>query len=161
MINVGQFRSLVIETLKGINMHSNAAVNLLVGTAAVESNLKYLKQFGDGPAVSFLQVEGATIHDNIQNYLQYRSSRMSKVVETCKTPEESILLKYNSNDFADLAYKNISFAIAMARIKYWRVPKKLPVENDIEGMAKYWKDYYNTSLGKGTPEKFIKAYEVL
>ena len=49
----------------------------------------------------------------------------------------------------------------MARIKYWRVPKKLPVENDIEGMAKYWKDYYNTSLGKGTPEKFIKAYEVL
>ena len=95
MINVGQFRSLVIETLKGINMHSNAAVNLLVGTAAVESNLKYLKQFGDGPAVSFLQVEGATIHDNIQNYLQYRSSRMSKVVETCKTPEESILLKYN------------------------------------------------------------------
>ena len=28
----------------------------------------------------------------------------------------------------------------------------------IEGMADYWKQYYNTSLGKGKPSEFIEKY---
>jgi hypothetical protein len=33
--------------------------------------------------------------------------------------------------------------------------------NDIAGMARYWKRYYNTVHGKGTEAEFIKNYEEL
>ena len=39
------------------------------------------------------------------------------------------------------------------------MPEKLPNSYDIEGLAKYWKKYYNTEGGKGTVEKFIEKYE--
>ena len=40
---------------------------------------------------------------------------------------------------------------------YYRTPDPLPI-NDIPGMARMWKDYYNTHLGKGTVEEFITNY---
>lgn len=52
---------------------------------------------------------------------------------------------------------NLLFQAAVCRLIYLRVSEKIP--NDLAGMANYWKKYYNTSKGKGTPEKFIEAYE--
>ena len=45
----------------------------------------------------------------------------------------------------------------MCRLKDIIVPKKL--ENTVEGMAHYWKKYYNSDLGKGDPKEFIERYE--
>ena len=47
----------------------------------------------------------------------------------------------------------------MCRVHYYRVSEALPEENDIEGMARYWKKYYNTPLGAGTEEEFIHNYK--
>ena len=51
---------------------------------------------------------------------------------------------------------NIAAGIVHCRLKYWRVPKRMP--NTGEGMAKYWKKYYNTHLGSGHVEDFMDLY---
>ena len=44
----------------------------------------------------------------------------------------------------------------MARLKYWRVSQPLP--ETLDGMARYWKTYYNTPKGAGTEDKFRTAW---
>ena len=41
----------------------------------------------------------------------------------------------------------------LARLGLASVPKAIP--KDLKGQADYWKDYWNTKAGKGTPEHFI------
>lgn len=53
---------------------------------------------------------------------------------------------------------NLRFATAMARIHYWRVPEPLPDADDIDGLARYWKQHYNAPLGHGTAEQFAENY---
>ena len=42
---------------------------------------------------------------------------------------------------------------ALTRMGLANIPGSIP--EDLSGQAKYWKDYWNTSAGKGTPEKFM------
>ena len=37
----------------------------------------------------------------------------------------------------------------MARIKYYRIPKRLPDADDVEGLGDYWLKYYIMQEGKG------------
>ncbi|MEY8241449.1 MAG: hypothetical protein RPT25_13980, partial [Cycloclasticus sp.] len=53
---------------------------------------------------------------------------------------------------------NLSYATAIARVIYYRVPKALPPGNDIRALAKYWKTHYNTSLGRGTADEFVQNF---
>ena len=52
---------------------------------------------------------------------------------------------------------NPAYAVAAARFQYFRVPEKIPTT--LEGQAKYWKKYWNTAAGKGTPEQYIIHYK--
>jgi len=75
-----------------------------------------------------------------------------------------ILAKFReSNDDIVLATKanligNLYYQCAIARCKYLMIPEPLPAANDIEGLAKYWKKYYNSEQGKGTIEHFVDSY---
>jgi len=40
------------------------------------------------------------------------------------------------------------------RLSYKRIPEAVPA--DLYGRALYWKEYYNTNAGKGTPEHYLK-----
>jgi hypothetical protein len=51
---------------------------------------------------------------------------------------------------------NHFYAAAMCRVFYLRVPERLPQADDSAAMARYWKRYYNTHLGKGTVEGFLQ-----
>ncbi|SMF86500.1 hypothetical protein SAMN05428998_1881, partial [Tistlia consotensis USBA 355] len=51
---------------------SDAAVELLLGTAAQESGFRYLAQLGGGPALGPYQSEPATRADVHDSYLRYR-----------------------------------------------------------------------------------------
>ena len=95
-------------------------------------------------------------YHNLKNYLKYRQKLMWKCVHIAQVPSTAFLPTAQEEDIADLLEYNIAYAIIMCRLKYRRVPKKLP--NTIEGMADYWKQYYNTSLGKGKPSEFIEKY---
>ena len=67
-MNKVTLRNLITSVLKELNLHSDNAVNLLMGTAAQESHLgKYRKQIGGGPALGIFQMEPATFNDIVNN----------------------------------------------------------------------------------------------
>lgn len=151
-INANQLKEwVIIPTLKQLDMHSEAAVNLLLGTAAQESACgTYLKQLGAGPARGIYQMEPAAYADIWKNYLVYDMGMSAKVryfmSDADKGSPESGLIT------------NLAFATAMCRVHYRRVREGLPAANDIAGLASYWKRYYNTVKGKGTEKEFIANY---
>ena len=59
----------------------------------------------------------------------------------------------------DLAY-NPTLALAIMRLKYKRVPEALPMIGDLQGLANYWKDHYNSHHpnAAGTPERFVEDW---
>lgn len=138
-----------IETcLQAIGMHSEHAVNLLMGTAAQESNFKYVRQIGGGPALGYFQMEPATFKDICNNWLQYQKAPL--------TADIMALCGIQQFAHAPLLW-NVRLMIVFARLHYRRVPEALPTTP--EGYAAYWKKYYNTYLGKGTEEEFLKNYK--
>ena len=149
-------RSLIASTCSklGYKYASEEAVDLVLATGIVESRYEYIRQMGDGPARSFWQVEPASAVDNLAHYLVHRSRLMQKCAEASLVDVKH-WQNYDERVWADILEKNIASGIIHCRLKYWRVPKKMP--NTLEGQADYWKKYYNTEGGKGDPEHFIES----
>jgi hypothetical protein len=152
MINIQHFREYVIRpTLNHLGLYSENAEELLLATAIQESRLTYLKQLGNGPAVSVYQVEPATHADIWDNYLRYHPELNAKL-QALKSDA------YRLKGVQEMTH-NLAYATAIARIHYLRVPHPLPDKNSVEEMARYWKIYYNTVKGRGTEQEFIDAYQ--
>lgn len=150
MINPSHFRLQIIRpVLVAMGMHSEAAENLLLGTALQESRLTFLKQI-NGPALGVYQIEPDTHDDVWQNYLAYRPD-LASIVGGFKSSA------WQYDDRKDLI-GNLFYATAIARIIYRRVPEPLPAHDDIEALGRYWKQHYNTPLGKGTANEFVANY---
>ena len=144
MINPNHFRIYVVRpTLVIMDMHSKAAENLLVGTAITESHLTFLKQHGSGPACGVFQIEPTTALD----VMRYVASK-PKIQLPRYTGELEYALKVD-----------LGFQTQVARLKYWMQPEPLPHEDNIMGLAEYWKTYYNTPKGAGQVEDFVLKYE--
>lgn len=155
MFDCKQFRGLVVQpVLEDLGLWSQEAEDLLIGTAAVESKLgTYLHQVGGGPAKGVFQMEPATHDDIWNNYLKYKH-----------TLYDSLKFIAPASDAEALIY-NLSYATAMARIHYLRVPEAIPKrvyfgskDSYIAALGAYWKEHYNTYKGKGEIEHFTKAW---
>ena len=137
-----QFRDLIRRTLGDVDpaFVSDAAVNLLLGTAAQESWFgTVFRQTGGGPAIGAFQMEPATF-----NWLR----------EKFASNYPWMLFR---REAAEMEW-DLSLAILMARLRYRVVPAPLPAADDVHGLATYWKAYYNTPAGAGTVEEFVKNY---
>lgn len=149
-MNKDELRKLVTETLEKIKLPSLAGVNLVLGTIAQESaNGKYTRQLGGGPALGICQMEPATEKDIWINFLVYKDG-LAGLIEACTGV---------SGPSTHNLEHNKQYQVAMCRVHYYRVKEQLPAADDIEGMAKYWKKYYNTEKGKGTVEEFVENYK--
>jgi hypothetical protein len=148
---LNDFRQNTIKpVLEQMGKASLAAEELLMGTAIQESLfLQHRVQMGNGPAVSYFQMEPATHNDIWNNYLKYRGEVAAKAIAFLSSPDADKIEELRTND---------EYATAMARIHYMRVPAKLPDSGDVTGQANYWKQYYNTSLGKGKPSEYIEKW---
>ncbi len=147
-MNTKQIKDLIERILTILGMNSESAVNLLLGTAAQESNFKYIRQLGHGPALGIFQMEPATEHDIWNNYLIYKPKLADLICQITGHKQSGSHLEW------DLAYQ-----IIMCRLHYRRVKEALPEPDDINGLAKYWKVFYNTKNGKGTSDEFIENYK--
>jgi len=156
LISIKQIESLVKKTCSelGSKYASDDAVRLVIATGIVESRYEYLRQMGDGPARSFWQVEAATAVDNLAHYLKHRPKLMKKCAEASFVDLKH-WQNFDERVWEEILEKNIAAGIIHCRLKYWRVPKRMPSTS--EGMAIYWKRYYNTEQGKGDPEHFVDA----
>lgn len=153
MMDALQFRDyVVIPVLKRINLYSDAATQLIIGTFWHESaGITYIKQVG-GPACGGLQMEPFTHHDIYDNYLAYKSELKAKIQSQANSFEA------NADYPDDSLISNLAYQVAMCRVHYLRVSDPLPPANDIERLAKYWKQHYNTQAGKGSVEKFMRHF---
>ena len=149
MLNHQHFREHVVRpTLHDLGLWSEAAENLLVGTAAHESRLQWLKQLGTGPALGLYQIEPATHGDLYASYIDYRPQWRQK-----------LLRLYGPAVGSDRALiEHMGYATAVARLLYYRKPEALPMADDLPGLAEYYKRHFNTSLGAGTPEQWLSHY---
>ena len=145
-----QLRELINITLEEVGFPSGIkATNLLLGTAAQESHCgDYILQIGGGPALGIFQMEPTTHNDIWKNYLEIKPTLARQILDHCNmmTPHVNALVY------------NLRYAICMARVHYLRIPHPLPDENNVKALAHYWKEYYNTQLGMGTEEEFIRNY---
>lgn len=150
MIDVEHFRLHVVRaTIMSLRLWSMAAENLLIGTALVESRLTYLRQFDAGPARGLYQIEPATDDDIWQRYLKYRKTLKARI-RALLAPTPSRI---------DQLTTNLAYATAIARLVYYRHPEPLPLPDDVEALGRYYKKYFNTALGKGSAEEFVRNYK--
>jgi hypothetical protein len=147
-----QLRMLITDVLTEIGLYSEDACELLMMTAAHESHLgHYLMQRDNGPARGIFQMEPTTEEDIWTNYL-------------ARKPELTLRITALMGDanFDSLQLTgNLLYQIAMARVHYYRVSEALPSKEDHPAMARYWKKYYNTRLGKGRPVIAVLDYRRL
>ena len=140
---------LVIDpTLKALDLHSDKAVLLLIGTGLAESGFRAIRQSGQGPAFGLWQMEGATHDDIWENYLKHRPELAQKVIEASHLFQET-----PSTD--KLAW-NLRYGAAMCRVHYVRKPSAIP--DTLDRQAAYWKQHYNTPAGAGTVRHYKDAW---
>jgi len=152
-IAIKQYRDYIVTpVLKEFNMHSEAAVRLVLGTAAQESKFEFVKQIGKGPALGWYQMEPATHNDIWDNYITFKPNLRDKILFGVGA------IFHHDIEMHNLLIGNAFYATLMCRLHYRRRKEPLPHEDDIEGMAAYWKQFYNTYKGKGTVEEFIDSY---
>lgn len=159
-MNARQLRELVIRpTLRYLDPeipYSETAVELLMMTAAHESNLgEYIAQI-NGPALGIYQMEPATEDDIHDNFLQYR--RGLEALVHALTPAALVDVKVG----VDLIY-SLPYATVMARVQYYRDSQALPSgslsdESTIRELAHYAKRVYNTEAGKAHADDYYNAY---
>ncbi len=99
-------------------------------------------------------MEPATHDDIYKNFLQYNEDlrRRLYIVSNLSLPA-----KYTVPP-SDLLVFNLRYATAMCRLQYFRQKEALPGIGDIQGMAAYWKKYYNSKSGKGDEAAFMLNY---
>lgn len=154
-MNPNQLRGLIRETLEEVGLYSQSAEELLMLTAAVESNMgEYIEQT-KGPALGIFQMEPLTHNDIMDRWLQYAPKHVRENVQ--KFLDKYLGEVTKQEDELALQY-NLKYAILLARLKYYTVKAPLPSHNSVEELASYWKKYYNTPLGKGTVAKAIEKY---
>ena len=120
---------------------TEAAIRLLCMIAAHESgDFHYVRQ-RRGPALSLFQMEPATF-DDVCDYAQRRNLYIASYL-----PCSPWRLVFDQR-----------FAAAMARIFFLRFPEPLPDADDMHALACYAKGYWNTYLGKATPDQYLNAY---
>jgi hypothetical protein len=154
MLSVDHFRRFIVTPALqelSFDMCSPAAVELLVGTALIESRLELLKQGrerpgdGEGVALGLYQIEPRSHDDLWLNYLAYQPQIRAAFSIYRQQPSSRLI--------TDLAY-----ATKIARLIYWRSPKPLPNAGDLNGLAQMWKQVYNTMMGAGDPNDFVRVY---
>ena len=122
-------------------IYTENTVELLAVIAAHESGrFRHRIQVG-GPALSLYQIEPDTLNDMINNWLFSRSEWRDFFDR-----EKNSGIEVHENLLSD------RFSTICARMQLWRVSESIP--DDLMEKCRYAKKYWNTPLGKATPEKY-------
>lgn len=146
-MDIEQFHKYVVRpALEVVGLQSLDAERLLIGTALVESRLHYLQQVR-GPACGVFQMEPATHDDIWRNFLAFKPLLAKRVRR----------LMFDGMEPIEQMRCNMAYAVAMARVHYFRVKESLP--SDPAGQAAYHKKYYNTVLGKTDVSESLEYFK--
>lgn len=162
-LNVRQLRDFVVRpVLAQLGLPgARAAEQLVLGTAAQESGFEHIDQLEPpgrpavpGPALGLWQMERLTFNDMWDRFLTSTAARRELRAKVAQ------LLAPSPAPFEQLC-GNLYFAAALCRIRYYERPFRLQEEASVDQLAAWWKAFYNTEQGKGTPAQFIASYRRL
>jgi len=146
-----ELRQYVIRpTLQYLGVWSPAAENLLLGTAAQESESGFhLKQ---GRGFGIFQIDEQSHNDVWDKFLAFNPELASKVRGLASQRE------FLQEPHAELA-TNLSYATAIAWMLYQYNGLKLPcVADDVDGLAMCWYRYYPRHNIMATGADFVRHY---
>lgn len=149
LITVNDAREAIRDALQKIASWSPAAEDLVIGTWAQESELRYVVQLGGGPGRGLGQMEEAT-HDSLwANFIVFHPELEASIRALVAPAEPAFALLETSP----------AYMAVMTRVRYLDSPHAIPVLGDVAGYAGYWKRNYNTPEGAGTPEEFLAHWD--
>lgn len=164
-----ELRTFVIRpTLEHLGHQSDAAEELLLGTAARESGLGF--HLTDSHRQSLTQSQGLTqrqgltrrqglgifrirpyTHRKIWDQFLINHPNLASTIRGLASQHEFL-----ANPHGELA-TNLRYATAIAWLIYYRNFRPLPEAGDIEGLARFWKRHYQRHPNPSR-EEFIKHY---
>lgn len=129
----------------GHGLH-NSAFNLLLETAGAETHRGQIRDRTEGAGTGLTQFDKLPFYDTKARVSQKDKERVKEYFD----------IDVDSIEWQDLRY-NPLLALLFARLKYKKIPQAVPIT--IRERAEYWKQHYNSYLGKGTVNHYIKANE--
>ncbi len=142
------------------NGKNNNAHLLNIETACAESQLGHYKDnTPDGAGRGFTQVDAGTFYwlkDKALEKAPGAAMRLKRSWYKKILNEFGIDLK--RVEHSDLDY-NPLLSLIFTRLRYLVVPQPIPTTR--KERAQYWKTFYNSRLGKGTVEHYLKACDEL
>lgn len=154
-VHVIQITLRTLQEKTGLPLAGPSAEALLLATAAQESAMgRWIDQKesaadAPGPAYGIYQMEAPTYADTMARCPE----KLRKVIWKMGMRECPFRVQE-----AQEMVGNMWLATAVARAKYWLVPKALPAANDIDGQWAYYKLWWNSMLGAATEEQFKTNY---
>jgi hypothetical protein len=147
MIQPAQLRHLIKISLADLKpvLSAQNAIELLMLTAAQESHCgSYLWQDDGDP--------------EIENHLAFGIYQMEAIGYVQAVQRLSRHYPYSRIPPRKHIIWDLKAATILARAYYASWPEPLPPWDDVEGLARYWKKYWNTEAGKGRVEDAIRNY---
>ena len=150
-VNAPQFRELVIMPAltalapAGIPVAKTAA-DLLMATAAMETNLGTWLNQSPGPALGVFQIEPASLDTLILRL----TPAQTKAIEGISTP---LTIKEQLDT-------NLMLAAAICRLFYWQDSFVMPTEWTLDSLWDIYKSVYNTAAGAADEPGFISALKL-
>ncbi len=132
-----------------------SAEQLVLGTAAQESGLVYLRQLGNGPALGLWQMEPATFRWLRDGFLD------GDAPTTAELRRGVNQLTTRIRPEGDEVAWNLRVGAAFCRLRYAADRHPLPERDDIAGHAATWKRVYNTALGAGKVDDYLRNWQRL
>lgn len=149
-----ELQHLVIRpTLEYLGDYSKSAQTLLMATAAMESELGFHLKSEESRGLGVFRINPRAHQLLWDGYLAKDPDLASKVRGLASQHE------FLSHPHQELT-TNLRYATAIAWMMYRRKNKVLPAEDDIEGMAKFWRRHFH-SKPHASVESFVNKYKEL
>ncbi|GAB3101213.1 hypothetical protein G8770_16085 [Aestuariicella hydrocarbonica] len=146
-----ELRTFVIRpTLKHLGHHSDAAEELLLGTAAKESGLGFHLADDQNKGMGIFRIRPLT-HRRIWDKFLIHNPPLASTIRGLASQHAFL-----DHPHAELA-TNLRYTTAIAWLIYYRHQKPLPEAADIEGLAQFWWRHYQRRTG-GSTQEFIQHY---
>lgn len=154
-MKVEEIRRWVVKPiLERAKLWSASAENLVLGTGLCESGYDFLDQRDQGskpgPAFGPWQIEEATYQ-----------SLWTREISVANRLQCLAALGLDGVPPVDELHGNLFLGALVCRLKYLTIKEALPSSGDSIALARYWKTYYNTSVGKGYVVNAIAAFNVV
>ena len=145
-------RDVIEQAIKAVTFEDKNAAGFMFRTAKVESDFGTDKNTFKVSSSNIMQIEKTGAYKEVMRRLDPNADVGANIRRYNEQLKKELGLDLTKMSYEDLEQPIV--AAAFARAYLYTIPK--PIPTDITEQGGYWKEYYNTSSGKGTSRRFVK-----